>query len=161
MTACESLTTATFVNLSGCSVSCYFTNSRSASLIANSTQLKTSSRLVPRWLRNALKLSLCLHTATAPTVLSSDHDPSIHHIQTPTPTFASLSVAQHTTSLFAGVSSRPLPTATSLGRNLPDFSGRQEVHHRLVALFYGKQLRYLHMSASARFPARRLCHRLP
>jgi len=55
----------------------------------------------------------------------------------------------------------PLPTATSLGRKLPDFSVRQEVHHRLVALFYGKQLRDLHMSASARFPARRLSHRLP
>jgi len=55
----------------------------------------------------------------------------------------------------------PLPTATSFGRKLPDLSGRQEVHHRLVALFYGKKLRDLHVSASARFPARRLSHRLP
>ena len=34
----------------------------------------------------------------------------------------------------------------SLGRELPDFSGRQEVHHRLVALFYGKQLRDLRIA---------------
>jgi len=43
----------------------------------------------------------------------------------------------------------PLHTATSFGRKLPDLSGRQEVHHRLVALFYGKKLRDLHMPASA------------
>jgi len=33
-----------------------------------------------------------------------------------------------------------LHTATLFGRELPDLSGRQEVHHRLVALFYGKKL---------------------
>jgi hypothetical protein len=60
----------------------------------------------------------------------------------------------------------PEPCARSLpllhfGRELPNFSGRQEVHHRLVALFYGKQLRDLHVSGSSRFPARRLPHRLP
>jgi len=55
----------------------------------------------------------------------------------------------------------PLPTAASFGRKLPDLSGRQEVHHRLVALFYGKKLRDLHVSASALFPARRISHRLP
>jgi hypothetical protein len=31
----------------------------------------------------------------------------------------------------------------------------------LIALFHGKQLRDLHVSASARFPARHLSHRLP
>jgi len=55
----------------------------------------------------------------------------------------------------------PLHPATSTGRKLPDLSGRQEVHHRLVALFYGKELRDLHVPASARSPARRLSHRLP
>ena len=55
----------------------------------------------------------------------------------------------------------PLNTATSFGWKLPNLSGRQEVHHRLVALFYGKKLRDMHVSASARFPARRLSHRLP
>jgi len=51
----------------------------------------------------------------------------------------------------------PLHTApSSFGRELPKLSGRQEVHHRLVAFFYGKKLRDLHVSASARFPARRL-----
>ena len=56
---------------------------------------------------------------------------------------------------------RLLHTAPSSGWELPDFSSRQEVHHRLVALFHGKQLRDLHVSASARFPARRFSHRLP
>jgi hypothetical protein len=55
----------------------------------------------------------------------------------------------------------PLTTATSLVRKLPDFSGRQEVQHPLVALFDGKQLRDLYMSSCARFPARRLFHLLP
>jgi hypothetical protein len=49
----------------------------------------------------------------------------------------------------------------SLGRELPDVSSRQEVHHRLVALLHGKQLRDLHMPASARFPACRLPHSFP
>jgi len=30
----------------------------------------------------------------------------------------------------------PLHPATSIGWELPDLSGRQEVHHRLVALWY-------------------------
>ena len=57
--------------------------------------------------------------------------------------------------------SAPPPYRRSFGRELPDVSSRQEVHHRLVALFNGKQLRDLHVSASARFPAHRLSHRLP
>jgi hypothetical protein len=55
----------------------------------------------------------------------------------------------------------PHPTATSLGRKLPNISGRQEVHHHVVALFYGKLLRDLQMSASAPFPAHHLSHHLP
>jgi hypothetical protein len=49
----------------------------------------------------------------------------------------------------------------SLGRELPDFSSCQEVHHRLIALLHGKQLRDLHVSASARFPSRCIPHRCP
>jgi len=49
----------------------------------------------------------------------------------------------------------------SSGRKLPDVSSCQEVHHRFVAFLHGKQLRDLHMSASAHFPARCLPHRFP
>jgi len=55
----------------------------------------------------------------------------------------------------------PAPYLHSFGRELPDFSRRQEVHHRLIAFFHGKQLRDLHVSASARFPACHLSHRFP
>jgi len=54
----------------------------------------------------------------------------------------------------------PLHTATSFVRKLPNLSGRQEVHHRLVAHFYRKKLRDLHVAASAPFQAPRLSHRL-
>jgi len=57
--------------------------------------------------------------------------------------------------------SAPAPYRHSFGRELPDFSSRQELHPRLVALFHRKQLRDLHVSASACFPARHLSHRLP
>jgi len=56
--------------------------------------------------------------------------------------------------------SAPAPYRASSGRELPDFSSRQELNHHLVALFFGKQLRDLHMSASARFPACRFSHLL-
>jgi len=52
----------------------------------------------------------------------------------------------------------PGHTATSFGRTFPDVSGRQKVHHRLVALLYGEKLRDLHVPASARFPASSLSH---
>jgi len=38
---------------------------------------------------------------------------------------------------------------------LPHLRGREEVHHRLIAYLHRKQLRYLHVSIFARFPARR------
>jgi len=34
----------------------------------------------------------------------------------------------------------PAPYLQSFRRELPDISSRQEVHHRLIALFHGKQL---------------------
>jgi len=55
----------------------------------------------------------------------------------------------------------PLHPATSIGRELPDLRGRQEVHHHLAALFYGKELRALNVPVSARSAAHRLSHRLP
>jgi len=50
----------------------------------------------------------------------------------------------------------PAPSLHSFWRELPDFSSRQEVHHRLITLVSAKQLRDLQVSASARFPARHL-----
>jgi len=59
-------------------------------------------------------------------------------------------------------SSAPAPCRLhSFGRELPDFSSHQEVHHRFIAFFHGKQLRDLHVSASALFPACHLSHRFP
>ena len=59
---------------------------------------------------------------------------------------------------------RPLPagsySSVHFGRELPDISGRQEVHHRLVALLHGEQLRNLHVSASACSPPSRFSHLL-
>jgi len=45
-----------------------------------------------------------------------------------------------------------------LERKLSDLRGRQEVHHRLIAIFHGEQLRDLHVSASARSPSRCFPH---
>jgi hypothetical protein len=55
----------------------------------------------------------------------------------------------------------PLHTAISFERKFPDLSGPQEVHHHLAALLYGKQLKDLHVLASARFLACSLSHCLP
>jgi len=46
-------------------------------------------------------------------------------------------------------------------RELPDVSGRQEVHDRLDALLHGEQLRDFQVSASARSPFRRFSHFFP
>jgi len=53
------------------------------------------------------------------------------------------------------------PSLPSFVQELPDFSHRQEVHHHLITLVSGKQLRDLHESAFARFPARRLSPHFP
>jgi len=60
----------------------------------------------------------------------------------------------------------PPPVARRLllhpvGWELPDVSGRQEVHHRLVAHLHGEHLRDLHVTASARSPSRCLPHLFP
>jgi len=49
----------------------------------------------------------------------------------------------------------------SLGWELPDISRRQEVHYRSIALLHREQLRDLHVSASAHFPACCLPRRFP
>ena len=45
----------------------------------------------------------------------------------------------------------PAPSLHSLGWKHPNFSSRQEVHHRLITLIPRKQLRDLHMSSSSHF----------
>jgi len=50
---------------------------------------------------------------------------------------------------------RPL-LLQSPGREFPDISSRQEVHHCFIPLLHGDQLRDLHVSAPACFPARSL-----
>ena len=52
------------------------------------------------------------------------------------------------------------PYCHSFGRELPDFSCCQEVHHCLVAHFHGKLLRDPQVLASACSPFRRFSHRL-
>ena len=49
----------------------------------------------------------------------------------------------------------------TVGRELPDIGGSQEVHHRLIAHLHGEQLRDLHVSASARSPSRCYPHLFP
>jgi len=49
-------------------------------------------------------------------------------------------------------------SSARFGRQLPDISGCQEVHHCLVAFLYGEQLRDFQVSASARSPSRRFSH---
>jgi len=53
------------------------------------------------------------------------------------------------------------PYLHSFGRELPDLSSRQEVHHHLIAFIHGKQLRDLHVSVSTHFPAHHLPYRFP
>jgi len=49
----------------------------------------------------------------------------------------------------------------TFGRELPDIGSYQEVHHRLITLLHGEQLRDLHMSASAHSPSRCFPHLFP
>jgi len=47
------------------------------------------------------------------------------------------------------------------GRELPDIGSNQEVHHHLITLLHGEQLRDLHVSASARSPSSCFSHLFP
>ena len=86
------------------------------SLIADSSASQTSTRPVHSLLQRDLHSFPCLHRAPAPTRLSSEHDPAVHHIQTPAQTLASVSLAQRWVALLAAVllSSMRLWTTDSL-----------------------------------------------
>jgi hypothetical protein len=60
---------------------------------------------------------------------------------------------------------RPLPACSYpsvlFGRGVPDISSRQEVHHLVIALLHGEQLRDLHASASACTPPSRFSNLFP
>jgi len=93
--ACESLKPATVFPPCFCTVSLISIATSSASPIAHSSASKNSMRPVSRKLRGDLHLVPCLHNAAAPTRSSSERDPSVHHVQTPAPTLAFFTLAQH------------------------------------------------------------------
>jgi len=111
--ACKSLKTATVFTPCTCNVSLFSLATSSASPIAHRLASKTSMRPVPGKLRQDLHLVLCLHTAAAPTQPSSERDSSVHHIQTPAPTFASFSLAQRCAALLAAVVSSSMVVLTA------------------------------------------------
>jgi len=61
----------------------------------------------------------------------------------------------------SGRACRLLLLLRTFGWELPDIGGYQEVHHRLIALLHGEQLRELHVSASARSRSRCFPHPFP
>jgi len=63
--------------------------------------------------RRDLHSSLCWHSAVAPTRLLSERDPSVDHIQTPTSTFASFTLAHHCPSLWAAAASSSMTVLTT------------------------------------------------
>ena len=113
MAACESLKTATVFTPCLCSVFLFSIVTSSARPIAQRLASKTSICPVPRQLRRDLHSFPCLHTAVAPTRPSSEHDPSVHHIQTPAPTLASFSLAQRCAAFLAAVSSSSMMVLTT------------------------------------------------
>ena len=100
MAAGELLKTSSIVAPGVCRVSVVIIDWRRASPIAHSFISLTYCRSVPRWLQKACQLPLSYHTAVAPTLSSSDYNPSIWHIQTHAPTLPSLSLFQYIASLF-------------------------------------------------------------
>jgi hypothetical protein len=110
---CELLMIATVLTLQLGNHSLFLIVTSSASPIAPSSASNTFRRPVPRKLRRDLHSFPCLHTAAAPTWSSSEHDPSVHHIQTPAPTLASFSLAQRCAALLAAVSSSSMMVLTT------------------------------------------------
>jgi len=99
----ESLQTATVFTPCFCNV-CFFSITTSwVSPIAHSWESKTSIHPVPRILPQDIHSFTCFHTAAAHPRPPSKRDPSLHHIQTPAPIFASISVALHCVGLLAVV----------------------------------------------------------
>jgi len=105
--ASESLKTATVFTQCICNVSLVSIATSSASPIAHSSESKIPIHPVPSKLRRDLKSFPCLDSAAAPTRPLSECDPSVHHIQTPAPILAALSLAKRYAALLAAaVSSR-------------------------------------------------------
>jgi len=73
----------------------------------------TSKSPVPRKLRCDLYSFPCLHTAAAPTRPSSERVPSVHHIQTRTPTLGTFCLAQRCAALLAVVVSSSMVVLTT------------------------------------------------
>jgi hypothetical protein len=111
--SCKLLKTDPIFTLCSCSLSPLLPVSPSMSPITRSSASKTSIRLVPRYLQQVLHSSTCLHTAAVPTRPSSERDTSVHYIQTPAPTFASFSLAQHCAALSAVLLSSSIIVVTS------------------------------------------------
>jgi hypothetical protein len=101
--ACHSLNTSTVSSPCVCNVSLFSIATPSASRIAHCLASNTSIRPAPRSLWPDFHPSLCLYTAAAPTRPSLERDPSVHHIQTPAPTFASFYLGQRCAALLAVV----------------------------------------------------------
>jgi len=120
----KSLKMATFSTLCVCIESVFLTYSRRASPIAHSSASHNSFCPVPWWLRKAFQRSPFLYTAPARTLSSSDHDLSVHQIQTPGPTLASLSLAQRVASYLATSSSLSM---TALPAGFPSGVGQRMV----------------------------------
>jgi len=111
--ACQSLETATVFTPRICNVTLFSIATSSPNPITHSSVSKTSIRPVPRKPRRDLHLFPFLHTAAAPTRPLSEHDPSVHHIQTPAPTLASFSLAQRCAALLAAVGSSSMVVLTA------------------------------------------------
>lgn len=75
----------------------------SVSTIAPCLVWMTSIGPVPRKLWEDLDAFPWVHTAVAPTLLLSEQDPSLHHIQIPAPIMASFSLALRCIGLLAAV----------------------------------------------------------
>jgi hypothetical protein len=99
-----------------CNISLFSIVSSRAIPIAHSSASKTAMRPVPEKLLQDLHRLPCLDSSTAPTRLSSERNPSAHHIHTPAPILASFPLLQRCAVLLAAVASSRmigLPTDTS------------------------------------------------
>jgi hypothetical protein len=120
----ESLKTGTVFTPSSCNFSFFSIPTSSVSLIAHCSVWKTIKCPVHRKLQRDLRSLPCLHTAAAATRLSSERDPSVHHIQTPALTLPSFSLAQRCMALLAAVVSSSMVVLTTnysprVGQSVP------------------------------------------
>jgi len=111
--ACESLNTATVFTPCFSNVSLFSITTSNTSLIGHSSVLEPSISPVPRKLQRDLHWFQWLNTAVAPTLPSSERDPSVHHIQTPAPMLASFYLAQRCVAHLAAVVSSSMVVLTT------------------------------------------------